>query len=208
MRDSFIFYRSFYEAAQDLEDADRLKFYDAVLEYALNGSETLTERSSARAVFKSVRPQIDVNNQRYENGKKGGAPLGNKNAKKQPKTTKKQPKHNQSTTKKQPNVNVNVNDNENDKYKSPLDIALDNFKDHRKQLKAPMTDQAYKMLLNKLEKLSGGDEEKKVAILNQSIENGWKGVFDIKSGEFKTKKGGKRDDITKEQRESYEQFVF
>lgn len=180
MRDSFIFYRSFYEAAQDLEDADRLKFYDAVLEYALNGSETLTERSSARAVFKSVRPQIDVNNQRYENGKKGGAPLGNKNAKKQPKTTKKQPKHNQSTTKKQPNVNVNVNDNANDINKSPLDIALDNFKDHRKQLKAPMTDQAYKMLLNKLEKLSGGDEEKKVAILNQSIENGWKGVFELK----------------------------
>ena len=180
MRDSFIFYRSFYEAAQDLEDADRLKFYDAVLEYALNGSETLTERSSARAVFKSVRPQIDVNNQRYENGKKGGAPLGNKNAKKQPKTTKKQPKHNQSTTKKQPNVNVNVNDNANNINKSPLDIALDNFKDHRKQLKAPMTDQAYKMLLNKLEKLSGGDEEKKVAILNQSIENGWKGVFELK----------------------------
>lgn len=180
MRDSFIFYRSFYEAAQDLEDSDRLKFYDAVLEYALNGSETLTERSSARAVFKSVRPQIDVNNQRYENGKKGGAPLGNKNAKKQPKTTKKQPKHNQSTTKKQPNVNVNVNDNANDINKSPLDIALDNFKDHRKQLKAPMTDQAYKMLLNKLEKLSGGDEEKKVAIINQSIENGWKGVFELK----------------------------
>ena len=201
MRDSFIFYRSFYEAAQDLEDSDRLKFYDAVLEYALNGSETLTERSSARAVFKSVRPQIDVNNQRYENGKKGGRP-------KNQTITKPKPKRNQTKTKQKPNVNVNVNDNANDINKSHLDIALDNFKDHRKQLKAPMTDQAYKMLLNKLEKLSGGDEEKKVAILNQSIENGWKGVFDIKSGEFKTKRGGKRDDITKEQRESYEQFVF
>ena len=173
MRDSFIFYRSFYEAAQDLEDADRLKFYDAVLEYALNGSETLTERSSARAVFKSVRPQIDVNNQRYENGKKGGRP-------KNQTITKPKPKRNQTKTKPKPNVNVNVNDNANDINKSPLDIALDNFKDHRKQLKAPMTDQAYKMLLNKLEKLSGGDEEKKVAILNQSIENGWKGVFELK----------------------------
>ena len=173
MRDSFIFYRSFYEAAQDLEDSDRLKFYDAVLEYALNGSETLTERSSARAVFKSVRPQIDVNNQRYENGKKGGRPK-NQNI------TKPKPKRNQTKTKQKPNVNVNVNDNANDINKSPLDIALDNFKDHRKQLKAPMTDQAYKMLLNKLEKLSDGDEEKKVAILNQSIENGWKGVFELK----------------------------
>ena len=173
MRDSFIFYRSFYEAAQDLEDADRLKFYDAVLEYALNGSETLTERSSARAVFKSVRPQIDVNNQRYENGKKGGRP-------KNQTITKPKPKRNQTKTKPKPNVNVNVNDNANDINKSPLDIALDNFKDHRKQLKAPMTDQAYKMLLNKLEKLSGGDEEKKVAILNQSIENSWKGVFELK----------------------------
>ena len=116
MRDSFIFYRSFYEAAQDLEDADRLKFYDAVLEYALNGSETLTERSSARAVFKSVRPQIDVNNQRYENGKKGGRP-------KNQTITKPKPKRNQTKTKPKPNVNVNVNVNINVNVNANVNVS-------------------------------------------------------------------------------------
>lgn len=53
--------------------------------------------------FNFIKPQIDRNNRRYENGKKGGAPKGNTNA---GKPVKKQPKNNQ----KQPNVNENVND--------------------------------------------------------------------------------------------------
>ena len=177
MRDSFVFYRGFYEAACDLDDDERLKLYDALAEYALNGAETLKERSVARAVFKSVKPQIDANNQRYENGKKGGAPKGNQNARKQPKTTEKQPKNNR----KQPNVNVNANDNAN---ANELNKALADFKKHRRQLKAPMTDRAFELMVGKLEKLSGGDERKKIAILNQSIENGWKGVFELKTDGF------------------------
>ena len=105
MRDSFVFYRGFYDAAQDLEDDARLKFYDAVIEYALNGAETLKERSAARAIFKAIKPQIDVNNQRYENGKKGGRPKTNA-----------KPKQNQNKTKIKPNENVNDNDNANDIY--------------------------------------------------------------------------------------------
>jgi len=49
----------------------------------------------------------------------------------------------------------------------------------RKTIKAPMTDNAVKLMLNKLDKLASNDDEK-IAILNQSIMNSWKGIFELK----------------------------
>ena len=59
------------------------------------------------------------------------------------------------------------------------------FSEHRKKLKKPMTDYAKKLLLNKLQKLAKTEQEQ-IAILNQSIANGWQGVFPL-SGERKQK---------------------
>ena len=44
------------------------------------------------------------------------------------------------------------------------------------------------MLLSAVEKvknLSGGDNDKAIAIINQSIENGWKGLFELKNNSYK-----------------------
>ena len=115
MRESMVFYRSFYEAIQDLSQEEQLKAYNAILNYALNGIE-YTEPGAVRSIVKIAKPQIDANNKRYENGKKGGAPKGNSNALKQPKTTKnnqKQPMVELQNNQKQPNVNVNDNVNDN-----------------------------------------------------------------------------------------------
>ena len=104
-RESIVFYRSFYEAISQLQDAEtKNKVYEAVFEYGLNGNE-IELTGIAGALFTAFKPQIDKNNKRYENSLKGGAPKGNSNAKKQPKTTKEQPKttkNNQDTTEKQP----------------------------------------------------------------------------------------------------------
>ena len=109
MRDSFIFYDSFYAAICELPDDIQLQVYTAVMRFALKGEEPdLT--GVAKAVFLLIKPQIAANNRRFENGCKGGAPKGNQNARKQPKTTEAQPNSNQAGTKTQPNVNVNVND--------------------------------------------------------------------------------------------------
>ena len=48
--------------------------------------------------------------------------------------------------------------------------------ENRKKLKAPMTDHAKKLTISKLEK----QIEQANDMLNQSILNGWKGVFDLK----------------------------
>ena len=50
------------------------------------------------------------------------------------------------------------------------------FIEHRQKLRAPMTDKAKALMVNKVFKLNGEPND----ILNQSIENGWKGVFEIK----------------------------
>lgn len=50
----------------------------------------------------------------------------------------------------------------------------------RKQIKSPMTDRAVELAMSKLEKLSGGDNDKAIAILEQSIMNSWKGLFELK----------------------------
>lgn len=72
------------------------------------------------------------------------------------------------------------------------------FVEHRKQIKAPMTELALKKMLNKLNDLSGGDTGKCIAILDQSIANGWKGIFQL--DEKKTKTGNKfLDLLAKEQ---------
>lgn len=107
MRDSCIFYRSFLEAIELLPKKYKLQFYEALFNYALNDEPPDKLSGSAAALFKALQPQIDANNRKFENGKKGGRPKKNQDE------TKPKPNNNQSITKPKPNVNVNVNVNGN-----------------------------------------------------------------------------------------------
>ena len=73
MRDSVIFYKSFYEAIECLPENERLNAYKAIMEYALNEQE-IDLNGTAKAIFMLAKPQIDANNRRFENGIKGGRP--------------------------------------------------------------------------------------------------------------------------------------
>lgn len=112
-RETFIFYRSFRDAFNALDKDVRLRMYEAIIDYGLDLIEPHFE-GIEKVLWTLIRPQLEANNKRFENGCKGGAPIGNQNARKQPKdnreTTKKQPRNNQ----KQPNNNNNNNNNEND----------------------------------------------------------------------------------------------
>jgi len=110
MRDGFVFYRSFFESFSDLSKKDKLQLFDALCNYALNDIEPeLTGAPSA--MFKLLKPQVDANNRRFENGKKGGRPPKPNNNQTE---TKPKPNHNLNKTKPKPNVNDNVNVNVND----------------------------------------------------------------------------------------------
>ena len=73
MREGFVFYRSFAEALADLDDQTFRKVMDAIMWYALDGKEPELAGIPS-AIFKLVKPQIDANQRRYENGRKGGRP--------------------------------------------------------------------------------------------------------------------------------------
>lgn len=71
-RDSFIFYRSFYEAVKELPKDIRLEVYTAIMEYALYGKSPEGLKPFANGIFTLIKPSIDSNNTRFENGCKGG----------------------------------------------------------------------------------------------------------------------------------------
>lgn len=72
-RESILFYRSFYEVSKSLPEDEGNKFLKGLLEYAFYGIEPEFEGVSA-SFFMLIRPQIDANNRKFENGKKGGRP--------------------------------------------------------------------------------------------------------------------------------------
>lgn len=94
------------------------------------------------------------------------------------------------------NNNNNKNNNiYNDELK--LDTAVKEFITFRKKIKKPMTDHAVKLMLSKLNKLSS-DTDEQVEILNQSILNGWQGIYPLKQEEKKSGQNGIAIDESKD----------
>lgn len=79
--------------------------------------------------------------------------------------------------------NQNVKDRKHDQIKysddPELDEAIHEFIKFRKGVKKPMSDRAITLMMNKLESLSH-DKHEQVQILNQSIMQGWTGLYALK----------------------------
>jgi hypothetical protein len=59
MRDSTIFYRSFFEAIKELPTENQAELYNAIFEYALN-FELIELIGISKTVFTLIKPQIDA----------------------------------------------------------------------------------------------------------------------------------------------------
>jgi len=105
-RESFVFYRSFYEGIKELPRDIQGEVLTAIMEYGLNGVTTENQKPITKAMFALIKPQLDANNQRFENGR-----LGAEHGKKGGRPKKEKPQENPNLT---PNVNDNVNVNDND----------------------------------------------------------------------------------------------
>ena len=91
------------------------------------------------------------------------------------------------------NTNIsNTNIKKEKKRKSNFDKTIENYTDNeelreailefikfRKGIKSILTDRALTLLLRNLDKFAKNDNEK-IEIINQSILNGWKGIFPLK----------------------------
>jgi len=125
-RDSFVFYRSWYESYKQLKDnTEKLKYVEAIFKYALDQVEPEFNNPVLTLMWTLTKPNIDANIKKYKvgcegapHGKKGGRPI-----------TKKP--HNNPT--KTPNDNVkekeNKKDNDIDKRKAEFKKLLSKYQD-------------------------------------------------------------------------------
>lgn len=115
--------------------------------------------------------------------------------------------NNRPTDGQPPTTNKNIKNVKNEKnvtntYSNipELNEAILEFVKFRKGVKKPMTDNAIKLLIGKLNKMTSVTSEQ-IEIINQSIVNGWTGVYELKQ-----KQGGGRKEVVpawamKEQRD-------
>lgn len=119
MKEGMVFYRSWFEALEDVPAEDFKAVIMAMARLGLDGEETdLT--GMAKAILTMARPTIEKNNQRYENGSKGGRkpetkeePRNNQTASKTAsdnnrEETKQKPNRNRTVTKPEPNHNQTI----------------------------------------------------------------------------------------------------
>lgn len=101
-RESMTFYAEWLTAVKSLPTAMQADVLLAILEYGLNGVDTCSEGSIESAILAFIKPQIDINNQRFENGKKGAefGKLGGR-----PRKTPKKPQENPEETPRKPQNN-------------------------------------------------------------------------------------------------------
>ena len=111
-KDSFVFYKSFYDAIKKIPDEYQLELYNAILSYSLEGLEPSDLSPIAEAMFILIKPNIDSSQKRYEtsveNGKRGGRPKQETQDKpnQNPKETQRKPKDNLQETQDKPNQNL------------------------------------------------------------------------------------------------------
>ena len=180
-RDSFIFYRSFYEAINHLPEDQQLQIYKAISSYSLDFKDVNLE-GIPNAIFTLIKPQLEANRKRYLNGIK------------EKKISKPEAKRKQTRSKPEANNNVNLNVNgecklinENKNIILPDFIKADlwsEFLAMRKKLKAPNTEMALNRILKKLRAFEQQNIGNGTLAIENSIENGWKGVFEPKATRF------------------------
>lgn len=168
-RNSFCFYRSFYDAIKALPKKYQAQALDAVLAYGLDGVEPNDADGVIQAIFALIRPQIDANNKRYTNGRKGaehGAKGGR--PKQEPKP---QPKPKNDAISK---VIDEIPDSK------ARDVVV-RWLDYKRSIgNTYRTAQGVRAMIKQLNDLSGGSVEVAGAIVEQSIANNWKGLFELK----------------------------
>jgi hypothetical protein len=102
-RTSFIFYKSFYESIKGLKKNEQSEIFKAICEFSFNKVEP-DLKGYAKSVWILMRPNLEANYKKYENGKKQ-------------KGSKTEANDKQTVSKNEANVDVNVDGNVDENVK-------------------------------------------------------------------------------------------
>lgn len=163
MKTGFILHLDSLSVLDELTNEQAGILFNAIRDYHLGKEQELD--FAMRMAFLPFKNQFERDNEKYikvvernqQNGAKGGRP-------KKPKETK----ETQSVILK-PKKPDNKNDNKNNK-----EILLDTWVEYRKQIKKPIKQSTIKIIYDKM--LLHTEEECRF-VINNSIENGWIGLF-------------------------------
>lgn len=159
MRDTFVFYRSIYESAIHLPKLERGEFLECVIEYSLNGELKELPDGVVRAMFEGTKINIDRQLTNYKNGAK-------------PKRTRSKT---EATLK--PKANYKEKEKEKDTYIIPNGINIKAFESWCEYKGKRYSIKAKTLASNLLIKY---DKVTQQEMVDKSIMNGWKGLFDPK----------------------------
>ncbi len=157
MRESFVFYSSYYEALAEFDEIIQAHLFKVICEYALYG--TIPELSGIeKALFTLIKPTIDSNEKRYNNGKKGGRPKKTNGFENEKPTVINSETNGFENEKPNVNVNdnvnanVNVNETGNEDFLpgKPDDVPSSSEPKKKKKSNIPKHPEAYEEIISHL----------------------------------------------------------
>ena len=180
-------FTDFVKVIEPLGEAEIGRLFMAMLKYA-ETSEQPDLRGNEKFIWPTAKLNIDREREFAEkqakNGSLGGRPKTQKNPEKPRKTQKSQKDKDKDKDKDKEYNNPPIIPPEGiwDDVSPSLHEALTAFEEMRKKIRKPLTERAKQLALSNLRKLST-DEETQIAIVNQSVLNGWQAFYALKEEE-------------------------
>ena len=176
----FTFYKNYYEIIKHLPNKEKIRLYDAILEYMFENKEPELN-GLLNGIWINIKMPLDSNKKNIINGKKGGRPKTQKEPKKNPKET-------EDETQKKPKIKANNISYflfliSNNKYKY---IYINNniynkiiewlkYKQERKELyKETGLNSLLKQIENNIDKYG---EDVIINLISECMANNYKGII-------------------------------
>ena len=182
-----VMYYDILDQLEDFTDEQFGKITRAIIKYDKTGQITEFDDLSMKVAFKMLKPILDRNKQEYaeicEKRREAGSLGGKQKVANASKCYQMLANDSKST--------YNDNDIDKDKVKDKvkeiikeiesesLRVEIQEFVKMRTRIKKPLTAHALDLILRELNRLTPNIDEQ-VLIVQQSIKNGWQGVFPLK----------------------------
>lgn len=177
---SFTFYRNYYELIKYLDNEERLKLYDAIVEYIFEDKEPKLEKLS-KGIWINLKMPLDTSK---NNSGRGGRPKEKvEDSKTEKKPIKNRLKTDNKTEKKTNNISYFLFHISNNKYKyiikdSDIYNKIYEWLEYKEQRKEKYTEIGLKSLLTQIEKqieLYGVDEI--INLIDECMSCNYKGII-------------------------------
>lgn len=177
---AFSFYKSYYDALQQLDEEDQREIVFAIINYIFEDKEPrFKDRDIKKMVWILLLPNLEKSKNR--SNQNAGAPVGNQNAKKD--ENEKQSKNNQtpldiSYSYSFINIHISSIIINNQNHKNNIHNLFKEYIQLREDNKYTINETVVKRLVAKLNEY-GDSDENKVKVIENAINGKWKDFYEL-----------------------------